>query len=107
HAKKSELLRAGIAVLAAMDDASLLSALQAVPPLKTGRPKTETPAEPAAESAPAAEVVPAAAAEAPAEAAAPTEAAPAQVKRARKSTRKSKTAQPAPAEAAAQPEPTA
>lgn len=39
HAKKSELLRAGIAVLAAMDDAQLLAALQSVPPLKTGRPK--------------------------------------------------------------------
>jgi hypothetical protein len=40
HAKKSELLRAGIATLAAMDDAALLAALQSVPPLKTGRPKT-------------------------------------------------------------------
>jgi hypothetical protein len=39
HAKKSELLRAGIATLAAMDDARLLAALQSVPPLKTGRPK--------------------------------------------------------------------
>jgi hypothetical protein len=42
HAKKSELLRAGIAALVALDDAALLLALQAVPPLKTGRPgKTE------------------------------------------------------------------
>jgi hypothetical protein len=39
HAKKSELLRAGIATLAAMDDAQLLQAMQAVPPLKTGRPR--------------------------------------------------------------------
>jgi hypothetical protein len=39
HAKKSELLRAGIATLAAMDDARLLAALQSVPSLKTGRPK--------------------------------------------------------------------
>ncbi|ACB35871.1 conserved hypothetical protein [Leptothrix cholodnii SP-6] len=39
HAKKSEVLRAGIATLAAMDDAQLLAALQSVPPLKTGRPK--------------------------------------------------------------------
>ncbi|MFM2058386.1 MAG: hypothetical protein RLY71_2771 [Pseudomonadota bacterium] len=38
HAKKSELLRAGIAALVALDDAALLLALQAVPPLKTGRP---------------------------------------------------------------------
>ena len=33
------MLRAGIATLAAMDDAQLLAALQSVPPLKTGRPK--------------------------------------------------------------------
>ncbi len=37
-AKKSELLRAGIKALAAMSDASLLGALQAVPAIKTGRP---------------------------------------------------------------------
>lgn len=37
-AKKSELLRAGIKVLAAMSDAALLSALKAVPSIKTGRP---------------------------------------------------------------------
>jgi hypothetical protein len=40
HVKKSELLRAGIATLAAMNDETLLAALQAVPPLKTGRPKS-------------------------------------------------------------------
>jgi len=37
-AKKSELLRAGIKALAAMSDAALLLALQAVPAIKTGRP---------------------------------------------------------------------
>lgn len=36
--KKSELLRAGIKALAAMADSNLLSALKAVPMLKTGRP---------------------------------------------------------------------
>ncbi len=36
--KKGELLRAGIKALAAMGDAHLLAALQAVPTLKTGRP---------------------------------------------------------------------
>jgi hypothetical protein len=38
-AKKSEVLRAGIAALKALPDAALLAALQAVPSLKTGRPK--------------------------------------------------------------------
>ncbi len=38
QAKKSELLRAGIKVLAAMNDAALLAALKAVPSIKTGRP---------------------------------------------------------------------
>jgi len=38
-AKKSELLRAGIAALFAMDDKAFLSALIGVPSLKTGRPK--------------------------------------------------------------------
>ena len=36
--KKSELLRAGIKALAAMQDAALSSALAAVPAIKTGRP---------------------------------------------------------------------
>ncbi len=36
--KKSELLRAGIKALAAMTDAALKAALQAVPAIKTGRP---------------------------------------------------------------------
>jgi len=38
--KKSELLRAGIKALAAMSDAAFLSALTAVPTIKTGRPST-------------------------------------------------------------------
>jgi hypothetical protein len=37
-AKKTELLRAGIKVLAAMSDSAFLAALAAVPSLKTGRP---------------------------------------------------------------------
>ena len=37
--KKSELLRAGIAVLSAMSEAAFLAALNGVPSLKTGRPK--------------------------------------------------------------------
>lgn len=37
--KKSEVLRAGIMALAAMDDAAFRAAMGAVPTLKTGRPK--------------------------------------------------------------------
>jgi len=37
-AKKSEVLRAGIKALAAMDDGAFLAALGAVPAIKTGRP---------------------------------------------------------------------
>lgn len=37
-AKKSELLRAGIKVLAGMGDVAFTAALRAVPALKTGRP---------------------------------------------------------------------
>jgi hypothetical protein len=37
--KKSELLRAAIKALAAMTDANFLTALKAVPAIKTGRPK--------------------------------------------------------------------
>ncbi|QTN28526.1 hypothetical protein HZ993_01310 [Rhodoferax sp. AJA081-3] len=37
-AKKTELLRAGIKALAAMQDAAFVAALKAVPSLKTGRP---------------------------------------------------------------------
>jgi hypothetical protein len=43
-AKKSEILRAGIAALSAMADASFLSTLNAVPSLKTGRPKDDAAA---------------------------------------------------------------
>ncbi len=39
HVRKSELLRAGIQALAAMNDRALLKAIAAVPTLKTGRPK--------------------------------------------------------------------
>lgn len=39
--KKSELLRAGIKLLAAMPDAQFLDALTAVPAIKTGRPVLE------------------------------------------------------------------
>lgn len=42
--KKSELLRAGLKVLAGLSDAALRTALQAVPSIKTGRPKAEVPA---------------------------------------------------------------
>lgn len=42
--KKSELLRAGLKVLAGLSDGALRSALQAVPSIKTGRPKAETTA---------------------------------------------------------------
>lgn len=38
-AKKSELLRAGLKLLAAMDDTALKAALASVPVIKTGRPK--------------------------------------------------------------------
>ena len=41
HVRKSELLRAGIQVLDAMNDKTLLKALGAVPTLKTGRPKAD------------------------------------------------------------------
>jgi hypothetical protein len=43
-AKKSELLRAGLKLLASLSDTALRNALQAVPSIKTGRPKAETPA---------------------------------------------------------------
>ena len=53
-AKKSELLRAGVKALAAMNDAALLAALQAVPAIKTGRPLADPPTpELAPELAPA------------------------------------------------------
>jgi len=37
--KKSELLRAGLMALLAMDDSALAAAVAAVPAIKTGRPK--------------------------------------------------------------------
>ena len=40
-AKKSEILRAGLKALVNMSDTALRSALQAVPAIKTGRPKSE------------------------------------------------------------------
>jgi len=39
HVRKSELLRAGIQALAAMNDRAFLKAIAAIPTLKTGRPK--------------------------------------------------------------------
>ncbi|MGC4060818.1 MAG: hypothetical protein QM749_08200 [Aquabacterium sp.] len=42
-AKKSELLRAGLHVLAALTDAKLQTALDTLQPLKLGRPKSEQP----------------------------------------------------------------
>lgn len=39
--KKSELLRAGLHVLAALDTPALIAALEALDPVKIGRPKTE------------------------------------------------------------------
>lgn len=50
-AKKSELLRAGIKALAAMSDAALGAALQAVPTIKTGRPAAEVAPQPVAKRA--------------------------------------------------------
>lgn len=41
-AKKSELIRAGLAWLHGATDTALLAALKAVPTLKTGRPKSNT-----------------------------------------------------------------
>lgn len=40
--KKSELLRAGLKLLGGLSDTALRNALQAVPSIKTGRPKAET-----------------------------------------------------------------
>jgi hypothetical protein len=41
HIRKSELLRAGIQALAAMNDRAFLKAIGAVPTLKTGRPRAD------------------------------------------------------------------
>lgn len=51
-AKKSELLRAGLVLLASLSDAALAKAMQAIPSIKTGRPKSE-PAETTAAAKPA------------------------------------------------------
>src|SRR5437868_14328214 len=50
-AKKSELLRAGIALLATLNDTAFAAALGAVPALKTGRPKMADKAEKSAKVA--------------------------------------------------------
>ncbi len=42
--KKSEVLRAGIAALAAMSDEAFLVSINGIPSLKTGRPKASSPA---------------------------------------------------------------
>ena len=41
HVRKSELLRAGVQALAAMNDRAFLKAIGGVPTLKTGRPKAD------------------------------------------------------------------
>ncbi len=42
HVKKSEILRAGILALANMSDAQLFAALDSVPIIKTGRPRSDS-----------------------------------------------------------------
>lgn len=44
--KKSELLRAGLKLLSGLSDTALRAALQAVPPIKTGRPTKDVEATP-------------------------------------------------------------
>ncbi|MEO9101065.1 MAG: hypothetical protein ABI212_05730 [Burkholderiaceae bacterium] len=41
HVKKSEILRAGILALADMTDVQLFAALDSVPVIKTGRPRSD------------------------------------------------------------------
>ncbi|MFN3436950.1 MAG: hypothetical protein ACK41V_04605 [Acidovorax sp.] len=48
--KKSELLRAGLKLLATLPDSGLRTALQAVPSIKTGRPKADAAETPKAPS---------------------------------------------------------
>jgi hypothetical protein len=43
--KKSEVLRAGLRLLSGLNDKALLTALKAVPTIKTGRPKNEDTVE--------------------------------------------------------------
>jgi len=45
--KKSELLRAGVKLLAMLGDSEFVVALEAVPAIKTGRPKSKKTTEPA------------------------------------------------------------
>ena len=40
-AKKSELLRVGLKLLSQLDDATLQKAMQSIPAIKTGRPKSD------------------------------------------------------------------
>ena len=40
-AKKSELLRAGLKLLSQLDEATLQKAMQSIPAIKTGRPKSD------------------------------------------------------------------
>ena len=40
-AKKSELLRAGLKLLSQLDDSTLQKAMQSIPAIKTGRPKSD------------------------------------------------------------------
>ncbi|MEO6747655.1 MAG: hypothetical protein ABIS28_08320 [Caldimonas sp.] len=49
-AKKSEVLRAGLLALQAMNDRAFGKAIDAVPTIKTGRPKAKKSADPAAEA---------------------------------------------------------
>ena len=49
-AKKSEVLRAGLLALQAMNDRAFGKAIDAVPTIKTGRPKTKKSADAAAEA---------------------------------------------------------
>ena len=49
-AKKSEVLRAGLLALQAMNDRAFCKAIDAVPTIKTGRPKAEKNADAAAET---------------------------------------------------------
>ena len=55
--KKSELLRAGLMALQALNDAAYKRALAAVPALKTGRPATEAQTAPSPTPRPARPVV--------------------------------------------------
>ena len=49
--KKSEILRAGVRLLAGLGQEAFLKALKAIPSIKTGRPAAEKPAAAAAKKA--------------------------------------------------------